>query len=290
MKQMAKTKILIIGASGFLGSKFYEKFSQNYKVVGTYLKNKQDNLYFCDITKKDLDIFKETKPDIVIHVVGVTKLDTCETNKDLAYKINVEGTENIIKGCKLNNSKIIYLSTDFVFDGKKGNYKEEDETNPLSYYAKTKIKSEELVKNSGLDYIIARVAVLYGTKQNNKFVSWCMDQLRNQEYVTPVADHIRTPTLVDDVAEALNTLILKNKNGTYHIAGSEKLSAFSMGVRIAEVFNFNKKYLKPITSHRFQQIAPRPKDSSLNIGKLQKEGIMMSSFVEGLNKIKEQMK
>lgn len=289
-KMVAKTKILIIGASGLLGSKIYEKFSKHYKLIGTYSKNKHDNIYHYGLTKKDLTIFKETKPDIVIHTAGMTKLDPCETNKEEAYKVNVEGTENIVKGCKLNNSKIIYLSTDFVFDGKKGDYKEEDETNPLSYYAKTKLKSEELIKNSGLDYIIPRVAVLYGAKQNNKLVSWCIDQLKNKEYVTLIADHIRTPTLVDNVAEALNVLIQKNKQGTYHIAGSEKLSAFSMGVRIAEVFNFDKKYLKPITSHRFQQIAPRPRDSSLNIEKLQKEGIKMSSFVEGLRKIKEQMK
>lgn len=287
-KSSSKTKILIIGASGLLGSKIYEKFSERYKVIGTYSKNKDNKLYPYDITKKDLTIFKEIKPGVVVHAAGITKLDPCETNKEKAYKVNVEGTENIIKGCKLNNSKIVYFSTDFVFDGKKGNYKEEDSTNPLSYYAKTKLKSEELVKNSGLDYIIARVAVLYGAKQNNKLVSWCINQLKNQEYVTLIADHIRTPTLVDDVAEALNVLIQKNKTGLYHVAGSEKLSAFSMGVRIAEVFNFDKKYLKPITSHRFKQIAPRPRDSSLNIEKLQKEGIKMLSFVEGLKKIKEQ--
>lgn len=288
MKMTAKTKILIIGASGLLGSKIYEKFLENYKTIGTYSKNKEKNLYFYDMMQKDLTIFKEIKPNIVIHTAGLTKLDPCETNKEETYKINVAGTENIIKGCKLNNSKIVYISTDFVFDGKKGNYNEEDITNPLSYYAKTKLKSEEIVKNSGLDYIIARVAVLYGAKQNNKLVSWCVDNLKNQEYVTLIADHIRTPTLVDDIAKALNVLIQKNRTGTYHIAGSEKLSAFSMGVRIAEVFNFDKKYLKPITANRFKQIAPRPKDSSLNIKKLQAEGIRMSSFTEGLNKIKNQ--
>lgn len=287
---VAKTKILIIGASGLLGSKIYEKFSKDYKIIGTYSKNKEKNLYHYDITKKDLTIFKEIKPEIVMHTAGLTKLDSCETNKEEAYKVNVEGTENIIQGCKLNKSKLIYFSTDFVFDGKKGNYKEEDVTNPLSYYAKTKLEAEEMVKNSGLDYIIARVAVLYGAKQNNKIVSWCIDQLKSEEYVTLIADHMRTPTLVDDIAEALNILIMKNKTGIYHIAGSEKLSAFSMGVRIAEIFNFDKKYLKPITSHRFKQKAPRPRDSSLNIEKLQKEGIKMSNFVEGLKKIKEQMK
>lgn len=286
----AKLKILIIGASGLLGSKLYEKFSENYKVIGTYSTNKQDSLYYCDITKKDLIIFKEIKPDIVIHAAGITKLDPCETNKELAYKINVEGTENVIQGCKLNNSKLIYFSTDFIFDGKKGNYREEDSTNPLSYYAKTKLKSEELIKNSGLEYIIARVAVLYGAKQNNKLISCCIEKLKNQEYMLLVADHLRTPTLVDDIAEAINILIIKNRKGVYHIAGPEKLSAFSMGVRIAEVFNFDKKYLKPIIADRFKQIAPRPRDSSLNIEKLEKEGIKMSSFVEGLKKIKEQIK
>ena len=287
---IAETKILIIGASGLLGSKLYEKLSENYKVIGTYSQNKQEGLRFYDITNKDLTIFQETKPDIVIHTAGITKLDPCETNQELAHKINVEGTENIIQGCKLNNSKLIYISTDFVFDGKKGNYKEEDITNPLSCYGKTKLKSEELVKNSGLDYIIARVAVLYGAKQNNKLVSWCVEQLRKKEYTNLIADHMRTPTLVDDIAEALHILILNKRRGIYHVAGSETLSAFSIGVRIAEEFNFEKKYLKPITSHKFKQIAQRPKDSSLNTEKLQLEGIKMSSFVEGLRKIRNQIK
>lgn len=281
---IAETKILIIGASGLLGSKLYEKLSENYKVVGTYSKNKKENLYHFDLTQKDLTIFKETKPEIVIHTAGITKVDYCETNKEEAHKINVEGTETIIQGCRLNNSKLVYVSTDFVFDGKKGNYKEEDTPNPLNFYAQTKLKSEQLVKDSGLDYLIARVAVLYGTEKNGKFVDWCITKLKNQEYVTLIADHIRTPTLVDDIADVLHILILNNRRGTYHVAGSETLSAFSMGVRIAETFNFEKKYLLPTTSHKFKQTAQRPKDSSLNTEKLQSEGIRMSSFVEGLKK------
>lgn len=284
------TKILIIGASGLLGSKLYEQFSEHYKVIGTYKKNKQECLYHYDLTKKNLTIFKETKPDIVIHAAGITDVDYCETNQEKAYKINVVGTENIIRGCKLNNSKLIYLSTDFVFDGKKGDYTELDVPNPMNYYGKTKFKSEQMVKDSGLDYLILRTSFLYGLKKNKKFVSWCIDKLNNEEYLTLIADHMRTPTFVDDIAEALNTLIIQKRQGIYHLTGSEKLSPFSMAVRIAEVFNLNKKYLKPITSHKLDWAAQRPKNTSLNIQKLQKEGVQMSSFVEGLNKIKGQIK
>jgi len=287
---VAETKILIIGASGLLGSKLYEKLSQHYKVTGAYSTNKQEGLHFYDMTNKDSTIFQETKPDIVIHTAGITNVDSCETDKELAYKVNVEGTENIIQGCKLNNSKLIYISTDFVFDGKKGNYKEEDTPNPLSYYGKTKLEAENLVKNSGLGYIIGRVAVLYGAKQNNKLVSWCIEQLKKKEYTTLVADHMRTPTLVDDIAEALHILIQNKRTGTYHIAGSKTLSAFSMGLRIAEEFNFEKKYLKPIMAYKFKQLAKRPKNSSLNIEKLQAEGVKMSNFTDGLRKISMEMK
>ncbi|MBU4502674.1 MAG: dTDP-4-dehydrorhamnose reductase [Nanoarchaeota archaeon] len=287
---VAKTKILIIGASGLLGSKLYEQLSEQYKIIGTCFKNKAKNLYTYDLAKKNLTIFKETKPDIVIHTAGITDVDYCETNQEEAYKINVAGTEKVIQGCKLNDSKLIYLSTDFIFDGKKGSYIEEDLPNPLNYYGKTKLKSEQLVKGSGLNYIIARTSFLYGSKQNKKFVSWCINKLNNEEYITLIADHMRTPTLVDDIAEALNALILKKRQGTYHLTGSEKLSPFSMAVRIAEIFNFDKKYLKPITSHKLNWAAQRPKNTSLNIQKLQQEGIQMSSFVEGLEKIKEQKK
>jgi len=286
---MAK-KILVIGASGLLGSKLFEKLSEDFMIVGTYSKNRSGGLYYYDMTDMTSKIFDEVKPDIVIHAAGMTNVDSCEKNKEKAYKINVEGTKNIIYGCKLNESKLIYISTDFLFDGRKGNYDEMDKPNPLNYYARTKLKAENLIRDSGLDYIIARVAALYGARDNEKFVNWCINQLRKEEYITLVADHTKTPTFVDDIAEALRVLIMKNKQGTYNIAGSESISPFSMGVKIAEVFGFDKKYLKPITSHRFVQKAQRPKNTSLNIGKLEKEGIQMSGFAEGLKKMKEQMK
>jgi len=289
---MVKTKVLVIGASGLLGSKLYEHFStlQDYQVIGTGLKYHDRGLRYYDITSKDFSLFKETKPDVVIHSAGVTNVDYCEKNQEEAGKVNFEGTENVIEACKLNNSKLVYFSTDFVFDGKKGDYKEEDAPNPLSYYARTKLKSEQIVKNSGLDYLILRVAVLYSAKQNGKFVDWCITQLRTKHYIDLVADHIRTPTLVDDIAQALDFLLKNKKSGIYHVAGSERLSAYSMGLRIAEVFNLEKEYIKPILSNKFKQPAQRPRDSSLNTQKLRSDGIKMSGFVEGLEKIKTQLR
>ncbi len=282
---MTKKKIQIIGATGFLGSKIYQDFSQNYKVTGTYFKNKNPYMRPYDLTKFDLTLFKEIKPNIVIHTAAMTDVDECETNPQKAYQINVEGTKNVIEGCRINNSKLIYISTDFVFDGKAGDYKETDLPNPLNFYAKTKLKAEQIVKDSGLNYIIARVAVLYGQNDSQKFVNWCINKLRNQKQVFLINDHIRTPTLIDDISSALEELIERKFQGIIHITGPEKLSAYQMGIKIAETFGLNKKYIKSITSDKFKQKAERPKDSSLNIEKLQHEGIKMSKFIEGLKKI-----
>ena len=148
--------------------------------------------------------------------------------------------------------------------------------------------SDNRVANSGLDYLIARVAVLYGSQQNKKFVHWCISKLKSKEYTTLVADNIRSPTLVDDIAEALKTLIERDKKGIYHLAGPEQLTPFSMGVRIAEAFGLDKKYLQPMMQYRFKQKALRPKNTSLSIEKLKSEGISMSTFTEGLRKIKNE--
>lgn len=280
-----KTKILIIGASGLLGSAFLKKFSEKYETYGTYCNNKFDKGLYYDFTKNDLSIFKKIKPNIVIHSGGITDVDLCEIKKELAYSVNVEGTKNIIEGCRLNDSKLIYISTDFVFDGEKGNYKEDDIPNPINHYAKTKLESENLIKNSGLKYLIIRVSFLYDTKDNKKFIHFVINKLKNNEEVNAIVDHIRTPTLVEDIAYTLEALIRKNRTGIYHVSGSEVLSNYETALKIADVFNFNKKLVKPIYAKDFKQTALRPRNTSLNTEKLKKENIVMSNLTEGLKKI-----
>jgi dTDP-4-dehydrorhamnose reductase len=280
-------KILITGSNGFLGTKLVSILSNEFDVVG--LNHSQ-----LDITNIDkiIQTIKDIKPDIIINTVAFADVDKCETDKEKAHDININGIKNIIQICKELNIKLIHISTDFVFDGKKGNYSEEDETNPVNYYGQTKLEAEKLIQESGIDYIIARVCMLYGHNGNNSersFVKWVYENLMNNKPINVFTDHIGTPTLIDDVAQAIITLIKKEKKGIYHVSGTEKINRHNMALKIAETFKFDKKLINPITSDQLKQTAKRPKDTSLNISKLNEIGINMSNVNTGLKIMKEQM-
>ena len=328
---IGKIKVVIIGASGTLGSKIYEHFSKNekYKAYGTWCNQLRWGCRKYDITKCDKALFWELTPDIIIHAGGLTNVDYCETNPGETYKVNVKGTENLRACCRfganpawtdelttvLHTSRLVYISTDFVFNGaigefaekyhpmfvskkkveedsKKMDYSENDEPAPINFYGRTKFLSEKLIKNSGLEYLIARVSILYSSNGKN-FVNWAIDKLKRGEKFEAIIDHIGTPTLIDDIAVALEKLIEKNKTGIYHVAGFEGLSRYEMALRIADVFGFGKQLIKPVkyldSKMKDQQAALRPKNTSLSTTKLKNGGILMSNFTEGLLKIEKQI-
>ena len=318
--------ILITGASGFLGKKIYDKLKENQsnRLVGTYssdrdgkIRELRDNRDFQDFLKFDISeessvdkLDKEVmkrfgkKPDFVIHCAAMTDVDYCELHKEEAHLINAKGTESLAKHFKQG---FIYISTDFVFDGEKGNYSEKDLPKPPNHYALTKYLGEKAVQENCDDYMILRVAVLYGASSNKKkFTNWAVDQLKGKNTIRVVTDQICTPTLIDDIASGLKRLIIikkgdeskkekkyaNNKRGEpniFHVAGSQKLSRYDMALEIADTFGFDRKLIIPIKSSDLNQVAKRPKDSSLDISKIKKLGIKMSSFQEGIRKVKEQM-
>ncbi|MBN2052822.1 SDR family oxidoreductase [Candidatus Woesearchaeota archaeon] len=290
--------ILIIGASGFLGYKAYEILSRKYKderkIIGTYSNHAVDKLLPLDITKQSSfdELKKRLKqmnamPQVVIHTAAISDVDYCELHPADADLINVQGTMNVIKNF---DCKIIYISTDFVFEGNRGHYSEDDKPNPINYYAKSKFEGERVVQKHCKDYIIARVAVLYGHSMNEKkFVNWTIEQLKNNKPIRVVTDQIVTPTLIDDIVNALDVLINQNAKGIFHVAGSETISRYDMAVAVALAFNLDKKLITAVPSSEFKQPAKRPKNTSLNINKIRNLGIKMSSFKEGIIRLKEQL-
>ncbi len=318
--------ILIIGASGFLGKKIYDRLKENQgnKLIGTYSSDRDgkirelgDNKDFQDFLKFDISeessvdkLDKEVmkrfgkKPDFVIHCAAMTDVDYCELHQEEANLVNANGTESLAKHFKQG---FIYISTDFVFDGEKGDYSEKDIPKPPNYYALTKYLGEKAVRENCDDYMIVRVAVLYGASSNKKkFTNWAVDQLKAKNQIRVVTDQICTPTLIEDIASGLERLITIRKdegskkekkyasnktgeNNIFHVAGSQKLSRYDMALEIADTFGFDRKLITPIKTSDLNQVAKRPKDSSLKIDKIKKLGIKMSSFQEGIRKVKEQM-
>jgi dTDP-4-dehydrorhamnose reductase len=284
------SKIFITGGSGLLGSKFT---SDSHDIIRTFNTNPDNKCISLDITdEKDvLNKIEAINPDLVVHSAALTNVDYCEDHRQEAYEINVKGTQNVVKACEKMDCKLIYVSTDFVFDGKKGLYKEDDKTNPLGYYALTKLQGEGTVQNSGLNYAIARVSVLYGWHKRPNFVMWVINELNDNNKINVVTDQYNSPTFADNAADAIIKKFEKNKEGIYHIAGNERINRFEFAKNIAEVFDLDKTLINPIKSSEFVQKAKRPKDSSLSVEKVEGDlKIKMLNTLEGLIEMKKRNK
>lgn len=286
----SKKLIFVTGGSGLLGSRFNKDSFEKYDIIKTFNRNPENNCISLDITDQSdvLAKIESINPDLVIHSAALTNVDYCEDHQSEAYKINVKGTENIVKACEKIDCKLIYVSTDFVFDGKKGLYDEDDKTNPLGYYALTKLQGEEAIQNSNLNYAITRVSVLYGWHRRPNFVTWVINELKSENEINVVTDQYNSPTFADNAAEAIIKIFKKNKEGIYHIAGGERISRFDFAKDIAEVFDLDKNLINPVKSSKFVQKAKRPMDSSLSVEKAMKDlNIKMLNTLEGLNEMKK---
>jgi dTDP-4-dehydrorhamnose reductase len=195
----------------------------------------------------------------------MTNVDQNKREKDLTTKINTDGPKNVLAACKKTNSKLIFMSTDYVFDGKKqGNYSENDLPNPLSHYAKTKYDAKQAIINFEIEYTICRTAVLYGwNKQKQNFITWIINKLKQNEPIQIVTDQLNSPTFVKNLAEIFIKLIEKDAKGIYHTVGDCTLNRYEMALKCAEVFNLKKDLISPIES--IEQKAIWPKNAGLNI-------------------------
>ncbi|MCE5213371.1 MAG: dTDP-4-dehydrorhamnose reductase [Methanobacterium sp.] len=282
-------RLFITGGSGLLGSRF-GKFSKDYEVISTYNRNLEENAIKLDITdEKDvLDKIKSIEPDLVIHPAALTNVDYCEDHQKEADQINAQGTLNIVKACEEADSKLIYVSTDFVFDGEKGKYQENDKTNPISYYGLSKLKGEEFVINSNINYAIARVSVLYGWHRNFNYVTWVINELKENNQINIVTDEFNSPTYAENAAEAILNIYSKAKEGIYHIAGDERINRFDFAKNIAQVFELDETLINPIKSSDLIRKAKRPMDSSLSVEKAKNDlDIKLLNTTEGLIEMKK---
>ena len=266
-------KFFITGGSGLLGSRIATVADDEHELVLSHNSNPTDNTVKCDITDEDevKKTIQKVKPDVIIHCAAMTNVDLCEDEIDTAYKVNGDATGYLAKASEDVDAKMIYVSTDFVFDGTKGNYKETDEVNPLGIYAKSKYDGEVQLQKYCNNWAIARVSVLYGWHERLNFTTWVIDELRKENEINIVTDQINSPTLADNAAEAMFEIAGQDKNGIYHTAGNDLISRYDFTRQIADVFDLDENLINPITSDKFVQKAPRPRDSSLNVNKIEKE-------------------
>jgi dTDP-4-dehydrorhamnose reductase len=221
----------------------------------------------------------------------MTNVDACEKDHSAARKVNVEGVQNIVKAVN-KRTKIIQLSTDYVFEGKDGPYAESDPTHPISYYGRSKLEGENILRGSLNPYCILRGSVLYGDPINDKpnFFAWVYDSLWKNNTINVVTDQTSNPVWLPALSDAIMKVILLNAEGVYHFGSDDHLSRYDFAVLIANVFGFDTTLIIPVTSDSMPFIAPRPTHSGLSIKKISDElNVITLSTIDCLNMIKKQI-
>ena len=291
-------KILITGANGFLGYYLVEQLlKKDLSVIATgrgqcrlpFFHHSGFQYHEMDFTDPFSihDVFEKTVPDVVVHAGAMSKPDECELDQMKAYLVNVEGTVQLLINSAEIKSFFIFLSTDFVFDGEKGLYHENDIPNPVNYYGKTKFEAEEAVKEYDHDWAIARTVLVYGKNHSghNNILGIIKEKMEKAEQYGVVNDQVRTPTYVGDLAKGIVSIIEKRAGGIFHLSGKDILTPYEMAIMTAELLKLDSAVLKKVTAASFSQPARRPLKTGFIIEKARKElGYEPVSFKEGLRK------
>ncbi|KMT22630.1 SDR family oxidoreductase [Clostridium cylindrosporum] len=266
-------KVLIIGASGFLGRELYKtiELDTTYKVYGTYSKGKIENLEHLDVSDLESinNVFSKIQPNIVIITAALTNVEYCERNREETYRINVLGIENIVKECKKYNCRIIYISTEYVFDGINGPYDEIAEVNPINYYGETKLLGEKIILKETEEYLIIRTTVVYGWDlQSKNFIMQLIKSLSENKSMKVPVDQISSPTYCPNLAEMIKECCDKNIKGVFNIVGSEIMDRYTFAIKAADTIGLNKELLIPIKTELLGQVANRPLNAGLKVEKV----------------------
>lgn len=277
-------KVLITGSNGLLGQKLI-KFCMNqglsFKGVSIgpnrnpeCLEKDYQSLDLTNYTEVDY-FFRENEFTHIIHTAAMTNVDACELNPDLCFEINHKASTYLFDIAQSKNIHFTFLSTDFVFDGKKGDYSEGDVPNPLSAYGRSKWMAEQnIILSPYSNWAISRTIIVYGKghaiNKSNIF-SWLINELSQGNQVSLITDHFRAPTWAEDLAEACLAIVQKNKKGIYHLSGPETLSIYEIGLRVAKYLGVSEDLIIPINSNTLNQPAVRPPLTGFNLTKAKEE-------------------
>ena len=256
--------IIVTGASSSPGYKIALKLSGKYDVLAVYNDHKIDgvNSMKFDITKEPERLISDYKPELLVHAAAIGNVDFCEENKEVCYNVNVLSLRRLFSEAHRKGSKIIYISTDYVFDGKKGLYKENDIPRPINYYGLTKFVGEEMALSHG--GAVIRIAAVYGTGYGRtNFGKFIVEKLSKREKVNAAYDQYISPTLNTQIGDAVLKLAEKEFRGVVHISGP-RMSRYDFSLEICKKFGFDASYISPAAIDSFNFKSPRPKDSSLD--------------------------
>jgi dTDP-4-dehydrorhamnose reductase len=296
-------KILVTGSNGLLGQKLTKLITDdgNHYLIATARgksvlpieKGEYHSLDICHAEKVE-QLINKAKPDVIINTAAMTNVDQCETDHKGCWNANVKAVENIINACKNNQTRLIHLSTDFIFDGSHGPLDEKEKPNPVNYYGTSKLAAEELIIQGNIPWCILRTVLVYGITRDmsrSNIVLWVKNNLEQGKTIQVVNDQFRTPTLAEDLAKGCFLAAQKNANGIYNISGKDFLSPYDIAIHTARFFELDETLIKMTDSNQFKQTATRPLVTGFIIDKARNDlGYEPHSFIEGIRVLADQIK
>ena len=296
-------KFLITGSNGLLGQKLIQKLSRLSSVdliatsIGKNRLSHTENYKYVslDITDKDNvnDVISSENPDVVINTAAMTNVDLCEDEKERCDALNVDAVRYLANACLKVSAHLIHISTDFIFDGEDGPYKEEDKPNPLSYYGLSKLDSEKILYKHECNWTILRTIIIFGVGKSlskGNIVLWAKGALEKGEDLNIIDDQFRAPTLAEDLADACILAANKKEYGIFNISGKDIMSIYEMVERIGKYYKLNTTNLNRISTDMLNQKAKRPPRTGFILDKAKEVlGYNPHSFEESLSIIKKQL-
>ncbi|HUT26644.1 MAG TPA: dTDP-4-dehydrorhamnose reductase [Methanomassiliicoccales archaeon] len=274
-------RVLVVGAAGLLGQYLMKAGKEmGLKMSGTYnsvVPTDTNEMLHMDITDRGrvAEVIEGSRPELLVLSAAMTNVDQCEREPAKAYAVNMEGAFNVAAECKKAGVKLVYISTDYVFNGLKGShYYEFENPDPLGIYAQSKLEGERVTLDASRSNLVCRVSVVYGWnreggKQN--FVTWVIDSLQKGQGVRLYSDQYVSPTYAPDAAKVILELAVKGAHGTYHTSGPDCLSRYEIGVKVAETFSLDQGLISPVLTEEMPLMAARPPRSCLSVDQAEAE-------------------
>lgn len=262
-------RTLVIGSRNLLGAALLRGAPEGMEVLGTYYKEGKGT----DITNLSSlqNVCEEFRPEVVIHTAGISDVDVCETNREEAWRVNVEGTRNVARVCEEYGAKLVFISSSHVFDGRLKSYTEEDQPNPLNWYGKTKYRSEQDLQDAYIPVAIVRLTTLFGWNnpgERGNVLTWALENLQQGKEISVVTDVVTN--YVSDIvaAQAVWSTIAGQHSGIFHVGGGEAVSRFELVRQVARLFGLNRDLVVPVSVSSFPRLALRPNTIFLDITKM----------------------
>ena len=299
-----KKRILVTGANGLLGQKIIYLLSSRID-IDLYATGRGRNRLLDDVNYKYVslditdessvnDVIADISPNSIIHCAAMTNVDACELDKKNCWLVNVNAVEFIAKSAEKIGSHLVHLSTDFVFDGKNGPYREEDIPNPLHYYAESKLASELIVRKTCSKWSIARTIIVYGVTDNmsrSNLVLWSKNELESGNVIKVINDQFRSPTLAEDLAKGCVSIVDNSAFGIYHLSGPKTYSIIELVYQVADFYNLDKSLIQSVNTSSLNQPAKRPLKTGFIIDKARKDlNYSPVDFKEGILIMDKQLK